>query len=501
MRQAIVELDRVSKSFGRAHILRQVSLAVQPGQVHALIGPNGAGKSSVGKIIGGFYQPDDGSLRIAGRCVHKWTPHAALSAGVAMIHQELQLVPDLTVAQNVFLGIEAQFGGLLLGSDHERFAALERRCGFGIDPAARVSALRIADRQKVEIMRAIARDARVIVMDEPTSSLTEVEARHLLSIIDELRLQGRSVVYVSHFLDHVLSACDYVTILRDGSVVRSGPIAGETRGSLVEAMLGAGADVSFPARPLRPAPGTAPVLECIGLESQAGLRGATMMVRPGEVVGLIGLVGSGRTELARAIFGADRGTGRVRIGGEDYDRRSPALSVRRGIAFVPEDRRAQGLDLAQPVRQNMSLARLDLVSRGGVLKRRQEVRQTRDMIARFGIVPPDVDGDIAFYSGGNQQKILLAKWSIGRPRLVILDEPSRGVDLGARRRIHDFIVETVAEGAGIMLISSDLEEVLALSHRGYLMHDGRLIGEVDCELLAADDVLRQLFEAQSACGA
>jgi ABC-type sugar transport system ATPase subunit len=498
MSGAFVELDRVSKSFGRAQVLREVSLEVQPGQVHALIGPNGAGKSSLGKVIGGFYRPDEGVLRIAGHRVHAWTPHAALSAGIAMIHQELQLVPDLTAAQNVFLGIEAQFCGLLRGAEHERFEALERRCGFGIDPAARVSALRMADRQKVEIMRAIARDARVIVMDEPTSSLSEVEAARLLSIIGALRLQGRSVVYVSHFLEHVLSACDHVTILRDGRVVRSVPMAGETRRSLVEGMLGADAEVSFPARPGRPSPAASPVLECIGLTSPAGLRGATAMVRPGEVVGLIGLVGSGRTELARAVFGADRASGTVRVGGQSYDRRSPAQSVRRGIAFVPEDRRAQGLDLAQTVRPNMSLARLDLISRCGVVQRREEIRRTREMIARFAIVPPDVNGDIAVYSGGNQQKVLLAKWIIGKPRLVILDEPSRGVDLGARRRIHDFIVETAAEGAGILLISSDLEEVLALSHRGYLMHDGRTIGEVDCAGLAVDDVLRQLFEAQSA---
>ena len=493
MAEDAVRLEGIDKSFGSARVLAGITLAFERGEVHALIGENGAGKSSLGKIVGGYYARDAGKLTVFGKEVGHWSPRAALQGGIAMIHQELQLVPELTVAQNVFLGIEENRAGVLSGSEQARFAELDRRCGFGLAPGRLVAELRIAERQKVEIMRAIARDARVIIMDEPTSSLSADEADKLHRVIRWLRDDGRTVIYVTHFLDHVLATADRVTIMRDGRIVRTGAIAGETKASLIEAMLGEPADVAFPPLPAAP-PVTAPVLlEVAHLSSATGLDDISLHVRAGEIVGLIGLVGSGRSELARAIFGADPSRGTIRIAGAPYDDRSPRRSVARGIGFVPEDRRKQGLDLVQAVRPNMSLPHLGLVSRLGVLRMGEERRRTAEMIRHFNIMPGHVDGEVATYSGGNQQKVLLSKWVYGAPKVVILDEPSRGVDIGARRRIHDFVVELAKGGAAVLLISSELEEVISLSHRGYLMREGRIIGEADCRSLTVEDALFRLF--------
>ena len=473
-----VELRHIEKSFGAARVLNDINLTIASGEVHALVGENGAGKSTLGKIVGGYYSYDAGTLSVFGDAVSSWSPRAALGAGVAMIHQELQLVPELTVAQNVFLGIERNFAGLLKGSDQARFAALEERCRFGLAPDAKVADLRIAERQKVEITRALARDARVIIMDEPTSSLTADEAEKLHQVIAWLKSDGRTIIYVTHFLDHVLATADRVTIMRDGRIVRTSQIRDETKESLVEAMLGEPADIAYPELPPPPSPETPPLLEVDHLVTTTGLSDISLSVRPGEIVALVGLVGSGRSEVARAVFGADPiASGEIRIAGKPFHQPQPQRALKQGVAFVPEDRRKQGLVLTQRVRPNMSLPHLERVSRWGLLDTREERRLTRQLIHHFNIVPDLVDGEVAYYSGGNQQKVLLSKWVFERPRLVILDEPSRGVDIGARRRIHSFIVELASAGAGVLLISSDLEEAIALSHRGYLMSNGRIIDE------------------------
>ena len=495
--QTAVRLSGVEKSFGAAKILNDISLEFLSGEVHALIGENGAGKSSVGKIIGGYYSFDTGSVDIFGEPMERSTPRYALQRGIAMIHQELQLVPELSVAQNVFLGLEANVGGLLQSGENQRFGKLDERCGFGLDPRRKVVDLSIADRQKVEIMRAIARDARVIIMDEPTSSLTADETERLHKVIDWLRGDGRTVIYVTHFLDHVLAVCDRVTIMRDGRVVRTAPISGETKKSLVEAMLGEAVDVAFPSLPPPPETSVAPRLELKAIATAMGVRDVSISVRPGEIVGLIGLVGSGRSEVARAIFGADALTaGSIAIDSAEAGPLNPSRAVEKGIAFVPEDRRKQGLVLAQRTRPNMSLPHLASISKFGFINFADERRRTREMVAHFGIVPTAVDGEVAYYSGGNQQKVLLSKWAYGKPRVVILDEPSRGVDIGARRRIHDFIVEQAAGGAAVVLISSELEEVIALSHRGYLMSGGTVVGEVDCRGLSVETALFRLFNVE-----
>jgi ribose transport system ATP-binding protein len=493
--QQAVRLTGVVKSFGSTNVLKGVDLDFRLGEVHALIGENGAGKSTVGKIIGGYYHADAGEIEIFGERVEGWSPRRALQHGIAMIHQEIQLVPELTAAQNVFLGVERNICGVLRGSDEERFGELERRCGFGVDPDAIVSALSIAERQKVEILRAIGRGARVIIMDEPASSLTADEVARLHEVIARLKSAGTTIIYVTHFLDHALSHADRVTVMRDGAVVRTANIADETKQGLVEAMLGESADLAFPPLPRRPPEDLAPLLVVEGLSTDTGLSDISLKLRPGEIVGLIGLIGSGRTELARAIFGVDLITeGVIHLCGEPYIHPNPSRSIERGLVLVPEDRRKQGLVLTQRTRQNMALPHLKRGFPVRLLAEGFERRRARELIEHFEIRPDAVDGAVLDYSGGNQQKVLMSKWIFVRPRVIILDEPSRGVDIGARRRIHEFIVEAAQQGAAILLISSELEEVLGLSHRSYLMKGGRIIGEIDPRAKSAADVLGRLFD-------
>ncbi|HET7715431.1 MAG TPA: sugar ABC transporter ATP-binding protein [Bauldia sp.] len=492
---AVVRLIGIEKSFGPIKVLRSIDLEFRAGEVRGLVGENGAGKSTVGKIIGGYYSFDAGRLEVFGEAVTNWTPRRALQHGIAMIHQELQLVPALSVADNVFLGIEDNAGGVLKGNEAERFRELDRRCNFGLDPGAIVRELRIADRQKVEIMRAIARNARVIIMDEPTSSLTADEAERLHEVIAWLAADGRTVIYVTHFLDHALSTCHRITVMRDGQVVRTSQAKEENKASLVEAMLGESADVAFPAKPAAPDRSVPPLLEVRNIATDTGLRDVSLSVRPGEIVGLIGLVGSGRSETVRAIFGADPITaGEILIAGQRYLAPSPAASVELGLVMIPEDRRKQGLVLTQVVRPNVSLPHLASIARWGVVRQNEERSRVKALIEHLGVTPNAVDGRVALYSGGNQQKVLLSKWMFGKPRIVLLDEPSRGVDIGARRRIHDFVVELAAGGAAVLLVSSEIEEVLGLSQRAYLMRAGRMIGEIDARSARIEDVMFRLFE-------
>lgn len=493
-----IRVRGVSKSFSGTPILRDISVDIAAGSVHALVGENGAGKSSVGKIIGGYYTPDAGTVEVSGSRVLRFSPREALKLGVAMIHQELQLVPRLSVVENVFLGLESNRAGVLTKGDLARFAALEETCGFGLDPLAEVASLRIAERQKVEIMRAIARDARVIIMDEPTSSLTEDEADRLHEVIRRLTAQGKTVIYVSHFLDHILANCDNVTVMRDGEVVRTSPIAGETKQSLVDSMLGGESEILWPDLPPPPPATAAPYVELREVSTRTGLSNISLSIRPGEIVGLIGLVGSGRTEVARAIFGADPiVSGEYLIGGVSRRRVGIRDALANGIALVPEDRRKQGLVLTQTVRPNISLGTLSAISRLGVINRRQETARVEEMIAHFGIVPAHVDGRVLRYSGGNQQKVLLSKWAVAQPKLLILDEPSRGVDIGARQRIHSFIAELARQGTAVLLISSELEEVINLSHRAYLMSEGRIFAEKRSADLTVETALNAVFLEQS----
>lgn len=491
----LVEMTGINKRFGSTHALVDTALTVLPGEIHALVGENGAGKSTLGKVLGGLYHADSGVLRVGGEEVHRWDTKRAQDSGVVMIAQELSLVPERTVVDNVFLGIEGSRFGILDGRALARYNELEARCRFGLDPLVKVSSLRLADQQKVEIMRALARDAQVVIMDEPTSSLTADEADRLHEVMHDLRDKGTAVIYVTHFLDAVLEHADRVTVMRDGRVIRTSKASQESKNSLIEGMLGRPLEVVFPPLPPAPSPQTPPELELRGV-SRGIVKDVSLSVRPGEIVGLAGLVGSGRSEIARLIFGADKPeSGEILVSGTSTRLRSPRQAIGSRVGFIPEDRRSEGLVLLRNVRENVTLPHLSSLSRAGFVSRSKERLHVKSLLDRLGVYPAVVDGDVAVYSGGNQQKVLFAKWLLGKPSVLILDEPTRGVDVGAKQKIYELIAEIAAAGTAVLLISSEHEEVMGLSHRVLLISDGRILDEVTPANMSVGDVLRALFGA------
>ena len=464
--------------------------------MHALVGANGAGKSTLGKIVGGVIRPDDGQLFIDGRSVRYTSPREARVDGIATIAQELSPVPELSVIENVFLGIEPRRSGLVQRRRmRTQYEELISQWGFELDGHARVGALRTADKQKVEILRAVASDARVIVMDEPTSSLTSVETKTLHRMIRTLRENGRTIVYVSHFLDEVLELADTVTVLRSGRLVRTAPAATETEDSLVAGMFGAAAEAEHFEKPQG---STAPVLlEVSGLRRKGVLTDISLQIRAGEIVGLAGLVGSGRSELARAIAGADPiDGGTITVDGKVRRMRSPADAMAAGIAFLPESRKDDGLFMELSLSSNTTFADLRAVaSRFGVLRRAIERVKTRSLLDELSVDPPNPSLRVASLSGGNQQKVLFARWLFRNPRVLILDEPTRGVDVAARAAIHRLINNLASEGTAVLLISSEIEEVLGLSHRVLVMRLGSITRE-----FGADPPLDAVMEAAFGLG-
>ena len=493
---APVRLVSIGKRYSGTKALDDVSVEVAGGTVHALVGANGAGKSTLGKIVGGVIRPDDGQLFIDDRPVRYASPREARIDGIATIAQELSPVPQMSVIENVFLGIEPRGSGLVrrrqMRTQYEKLIA---QWGFELDGHVKVGALRTADKQKVEILRAVACEARVIVMDEPTSSLTSVEIETLHRMIRALRASGRTIVYVSHFLDEVLDLADTVTVLRSGRLVRTGPAATETEESLVAGMFGAAAEAEHF---VKPQGSTAPVLlEVSDLNRKGVLRDISLQIRAGEIVGLAGLVGSGRTELARAIAGADPIDGGTIIAdGTPRRIRSPADAMAAGIAFLPESRKDDGLFMELSLASNTTFSDLRAVaSRFGVLRRALERVKTRALLNSLSVEPPNPSARVASLSGGNQQKVLFARWLFRNPRVLILDEPTRGVDVAARAAIHRLINDLAADGTAVLLISSEIEEVLGLAHRVLVMRLGSITRE-----FGADPPLEAVMEAAFGLG-
>ena len=490
----IVELRNVDKRFGGTQALDGVSLEVRAGEIHAFVGENGAGKSTLGKVIAGIYPADHGEVVVDGTPVEKWNPALAQRLGVAMIAQELALVPDLTVAQNVFLGAEEQVFGFERRNLGERFRALDAEVGFGLDPHAKVRDLRIADQQKVEILRSLARNARVIVMDEPTSSLAAKEMAQLEALMRTLRDRGCCVIYVSHFLDSVMSVADRITIMRDGRLIRTVEKAEVSKHELVTAMLGRELDQAYPERPAAPAVSAVPLLRVRGARTRTGVEDMSFEVRPGEIIGLLGLVGSGRTECLRAVFGVDElVAGEVEFAGRDWSRKRPKDSITGGLVFVSEDRHRDGLVLERSVRENIGLASLGRRSTAGVIGRRSEKSMALEYASALKMRPLDIELPVGWFSGGNQQKAMLAKALAAKPKAIILDEPTRGVDVGAKRTIYELIVRLAEEGIAVVLISSEHEEIMELAHRAYLVSNGCTFGEVVPKETSVEKVLFQLF--------
>ena len=495
----LLELKGVSKRFGGVRAVVDASVSFDRGSVHGLVGENGAGKSTLGQIVGGALAPDAGELLLDGEPVRFHAPREALAAGIALIAQEIALVPKATVEENVLLGIEPNSRGVLHpGAQRRRFNELNERTGFGLNPVARVETLRVAEQQKVEILRAIARTARLIVMDEPTAALSRDESERLVDYVRQLAQGGTTVVFISHYLDEVLSVCDTVTVMRNGEVVRTGHAAGETQQSLVQAMVGRELTLEYPEK--TPPPASAPaVLEVEGLGRAGVLEDVSLTLHAGEILGIAGLVGSGRSELVRAIVGVDRpDRGTIRLDGQPVRFRRPRQAARHGVVMLPEDRKEEGLVMIRPIRENLTLPTLGDLATAGVVSRRSVTQRTDELAADFDIRARSLDAPVVTLSGGNQQKSLFAKWLARTPRVLLADEPTRGVDVGAKRQIHELIGRLAREGMAVVLISSELEEVLGLAHRVLVMRQGRIVAEYAGEEATMDRVLNAAFATEAA---
>jgi len=469
----------ISKAFAGNYVLQDVDLELRGGEVHALVGENGAGKSTLMKILNGVYKRDRGSIRISGRDLEISSPHDARRAGISMIFQEHTLAPHLTVAENIFLGAEpaGPAGILNNGETVRRAQAVLDRHGFALDPRTRVSALTTAEKQMVEIARALMSATRVVVMDEPTAMLSLRESEELFRIIRELRGKGLAVVYISHRMEELPQIADRVTILRDGRRVFTGELGSIDSGGIIRHMVGREISQLYP--PLRePAPEV--VLEVRNLSRGREYHDVSFDLRRGEILGLAGLVGAGRTQVARGIFGLEPPeAGTVKLDGRPATFRSSREAIRAGLAYLSEDRKLTSVFPHLSLAQNVSIAALDRIERGARLSLQEEARIVRELIAKLDIRALSQDQLIYRLSGGNQQKALIARWLFAGSRVLILDEPTQGVDLGARAEIYRLMREIVDQGGSILMISSDLPELLGMSHRIAVMRRGRLAATLD----------------------
>ena len=473
----LLSLTGIVKSFPGVQALRGVDLTVHAGEVLAVLGENGAGKSTLMKVIGGVHAPDAGTLVLEGRERRFQSPQEARQAGVAVIHQEFNLVPALTAVENIFLGQEETSGGFVARRrEREQVAALFQRMGVDVDLDTPCRRLSTAQQQLVEIAKALIHRARILVMDEPSAALTSHEVERLFALMRELRDQGMGILYISHRLEEVFTIADRVTILRDGVHVSDGPIRAITRDQMIERMVGRPLDQEFP--PRRVTRG-APRLQVSGLRRGKAVQGVSFEVRRGEILALTGLVGAGRTETVRLVFGADpRDAGEIRLDGRVLDLRSPRDAIEAGIGLLTEDRKLQGLVLRHSVRENFGLPNLRRWCRRGFVQRRRERSELDRYIGALRIRLSDPEARVGNLSGGNQQKVVLAKWLARDCEVLIFDEPTRGIDVGAKHEIYLLMNELVAAGKSILMISSELPEVLGMADRILVMHEGRITGEI-----------------------
>ncbi|MCC3777225.1 sugar ABC transporter ATP-binding protein [Streptomyces sp. UNOB3_S3] len=485
----LLRVEGVVKSFPGVRALDGVSLSVRAGEVHVLLGENGAGKSTLIKTLAGVHRPDAGRILADGEEVTIRSGRDAERLGIATIHQEFTLVPGLTVAENLFLGRQPRtaLGLIDRRALRRNAAALLRRVRLDVPPTTPVAKLGVAQRQMVEIAKALSLDARVLIMDEPTAVLTAEETGTLFGIVRELRADGAGIVFITHHLEEITALGDRVTVLRDGRSVAEVP-ASTPEDELIRLMVGRDITDRYPRE--RPAEPGAPLLRVRGLTRRGAFTDVGFDIRAGEVVGLAGLVGAGRTEVARAVFGADRyDTGTVEIDGERLPPGDVRAAMRAGVGLVPEDRKGQGLVLGASLGDNLTLARLDRDTRLGLVDRRAQ-RQTATAVAdRLKVRHSGLDREARTLSGGNQQKIVIGKWLLAGARLLILDEPTRGIDVGAKVEIYRLVNELTAAGHAVLLISSDLPEVLGMSDRVLVMAQGRLTGELEAETATQDAVM------------
>ena len=480
MSEAAVTLTGISKAFAGLKVLNNVSFDVRPGEVHALLGENGAGKSTLIKVMAGLHRPDEGEIRMGARTIFFASAREAHDAGIATVHQELLLFPELTVAENIFLGQTPKTKGRLIDWSEMRRRAralLDGLDSFDLDIDARVGTLSVANRQRVEIARALAQDARVVIMDEPTAALAEADVQRLMDIVRRLKQRGVGIVYVSHRMAEIFALADRVTVLRDGSHVGTHDIGDVDETKLVSLMVGRSIDRLYP--PRQGASGDV-ILILKNVSYRNIVRNASLELRRGEILGIAGLVGSGRTELALTIFGITPATaGAMLLDGVSVEISSPEAARDLGIAYIPEDRGLQGLIKSQTIAENVALANLKRLRRGIFVDGGKVMAAARNAIAQFGIRARGPGQLVRQLSGGNQQKVVLGKWLATNPRILIMDEPTRGIDVGAKAEIHLLMRKLAADGMAILMISSELPEVLGMSDRILVMNAGSIVGSFD----------------------
>jgi ABC-type sugar transport system ATPase subunit len=499
----ILEFDNLSKHFGGVDALTDVSFSVEAGQIHAVVGENGAGKSTLMKCLVGVHRADRGTIRFNGAVIAPSSPEAARLLGIDVVFQEIELAANLTVAQSIFLAREPTRLGFIDRAQIRAQASMALdRVGLPVSPDAPIEGLRTAEKQGVQIARALAHGARVLIMDEPTSSLSDHEVERLMTVLESLRAEGTTILYVSHKLEEIFRLADTVTVLRDGRHIATKPRADLDTDALISLMAGPdrAADpaldpaASSAATTKRPDLRTSEpvVLSASGLGNGKDFAQVSFELHRGEVLGLFGIVGAGRTELSRAIFGLDPiSAGELRLDGELVRFRSAASAIAKGLALVPEDRKLQGLLLDENLRRNISLPAMSEVAVAGVISRTKEYALAGDAVLRFGIVARSgVDQVAQSLSGGNQQKVVLAKWLATNPRVLILDEPTKGIDVGAKREVHEMIRRFAVSGLAVLLISSELEEVMILSDRIMIMRGGRIAATVSAAGSTRDALLK-----------
>lgn len=486
----VLSLRGITKSFPGVRALNGVELDLYPGQVTALIGENGAGKSTIVKILTGIYQPDEGTIAVNGTETRFATAQAAGQAGVTAIHQETVLFDELTVAENIFIGHAPRTRfGLIDRKGMEREARrLLSSIGADLDPRIRLRDLGIASKHLVAIARALSIDAQVVIMDEPTAALSYKEIHELYELVEKLKAQGKAILFISHKFDEIFRIADRWTVFRDGQLVGAGLMEDVTEARLVQLMVGREVDQIYPKRPAQIG---APVLTVSGYSHPTEFEDIGFTLHAGEILGFYGLVGAGRSEVMQALFGITTPSkGACRIDGTVRAIRSTAEAVGAGIVYVPEDRGRQGAVKGLPIFQNVTLPSLTRTSRGGFLRLAEEFALAREFTQRLDLRAASLDQDVGLLSGGNQQKVVIAKWLATKPRVIILDEPTKGIDIGSKAAVHDFMSELAAQGLAVIMVSSEIPEVLGMSDRVIVMREGRIAAEFAGAQMTPENLVR-----------
>jgi len=487
---ATIRLEGISKSFPGVKALSNVALSLYPGQVTALVGENGAGKSTLVKVLTGIYQPDEGAIFLDRVETRFPSAYAALHAGITAIHQETVLFDELSVAENIFIGHapRGRFGLIDWNAMYAKARDLLKRAGADIDPRMRLRDLSIASRHLVAIARALSVDARVVIMDEPTAALSHKEIGELYELVERLKADGKAILFISHKFDEIFRIADRYTVFRDGQMIGEGLIAETGATELVRMMVGRDIGQVFPKKQVTPG---APVLTVAGYCHPTEFDQIGFELRQGEILGFYGLIGAGRSEFMQALFGITKPSkGAIKIDGEVAVIRTPSEAVGKGIVYVPEERGRQGAITAMPIFQNVTLPSLGKTSRAGFLRLAEEFALAREYTSRLDLRAASLDQNVGTLSGGNQQKVVIAKWLATKPKVIILDEPTKGIDIGSKAAVHEFMSELAAQGLSVIMVSSEIPEILGMADRVIVMREGRIVSEFAREGLTAETLVR-----------